>query len=440
MLIPYCIPTSTIEAKSNNHLSRLDIIKLFDTLKYEKVISYYSNIDIKKLESYDLIMFSYAVNQEGKDIKDYIKKDEKSPENKFLVSYWNVLNGHINSSLKSFQSLIDTNNTDYLYYGIIGMIETYIFTEDYINLKQFIDNMEKEWLTSQKIIDKLKFYKLLLYSYINDFSSLEREISQYNILKLEDDIDFQIIKIRLLINKNKLSQALTAVDNLLYTLGELQDLILIKYDIINLIDGKKSGARFINSFSKKSYWKIRLTKFFSLLSETDGDERKKIVDRIVKIGVERKKDIPTLLAICNSLIDSGFTVKAATLSNYFYTQVERPYYFFLSNLFYAKFHILSGQKDIYLKYLDYAKNQNPFNENLLWFLYDISVEHSDYNDALEILNKLLENDPYNIELLALKGDIYGKLDLLNDLNHVKERISSSNRYIPTEVKFKLGIR
>lgn len=434
VLILIVILINTLGCSQVTPLSKLEILKLVDSSEYNKVINYYDKINIYELGPYDLIYLCNAVNQTGGNIDDYI--NGTSPKEKFLKIYFNVISGHIESSLKSFQLFVEDNNEKLAYYGIIGIIETYLFTEDYNSLMNFIENAEKKWAANNEIINTINFYKIIIYDRVHDFNSLEHEIRKFDTATLEGDIDFQIIKIKLLIRKNSLGQALAEVDKILNKTGPLQDLILLKYEIINLVNGKKAGKEFIDQYSIKNYWKVNLTNLSSRLYDSGKNERESAANEIVNIGIDRKKDIPTLLAICNILIDSGFTVRAASLSNHFYTNVKQPYYFFLSNLFYSKFHLSSGNDLIFQQYLDYAKKQNLSDENLLWFLYDISIKNDAYHNALGILDKLLERDQNNIELLANKGFVCKKLAKPDCLNFVNNKIISSNRFIPPEIEMK----
>lgn len=418
-------------------------LMLYDKLMFQDVVKLYENNSLPEdISPYSIMLLCSALYELDSNVEQFFKRyGSNSHIYKFAIAYNDLLNGDINAAKSKFQRLKHSSALSESYLGIVGLFETSIFLQNYVSLESLIDDTSSEKKMSDDIEEAILYYSLLYSSLTSDFASASKIITEMDKKVVNSELTIKMIDAEIKVSENKISDALKIVNEAISTLGPFQELLLLKSSILSLRNGHESGLQFIeNVIDDNDYmWQLKLTKYFQLLGKVEHDKPSDVVSKIVAIANDRRKDIPTLLSICNGLLDYGYHVEAGNLINLFFGKTKNQFDFFMSNLFMAKFHYFLGEKTRFEVSLNAAKQQAPNDIGLLLFLYDLAIEDREYNQANQILDKILLSDPYNIEVLYEKITTCAALKQWGNVISLSDQFFNIGRYAESEVKEEIAL-
>lgn len=225
----------------------LQALKFHDKLMFDDVVEIYKKYDWStKGSPYSIMVLCSALVEIDSDVDIFFKgKKEDSHIYYFAKAYTDLLNGKVVKAKDQFMKLQQSNNIDEVNYGVIGLLEASIFTQDYKSLKLLLGELNNISLKDENIHESLKYYSLLHSSLTNDFETASKILKKLDLEAVENDLTIKIVTIEIKIRGNKLSTALEMTNDALSHFGTFQDLLLLKSRILSLQNGEAAEAAFL---------------------------------------------------------------------------------------------------------------------------------------------------------------------------------------------------
>lgn len=420
------------------------IFRLYEAGEDESIVNVFATLnEFERQSPFNLIIYTTAITNLSKN-KPHSYSLMALKQNKFANGYLTLLRGDAVSSKKAFHSLLQSNATQSVVSGYVGLIEAAIYCSNMIELKSVLDDALKSKLaqSSENFRILIMAYNYFYKSMISDYSNWGGGNNEFEILNLSMKTMIVKAMTRYFIWNGDIKGAMANLDLFISSYGQIASAVLVKSEVINLKHGPKKAQEYLKSSldRNKPNPAIVLQILINNLQNVSESSLSVSLRDIIKKSKEFREGVLTELELINLLLDYRMISEATNLLTDVLSVISYPDEFFLFNIISAKMAKLSGNSRQYYNYLAMAENKYAMNRELLWFKYEISFYEEDFSNSDMMIGQLMKIDPYDVNLLFQKYILYKKHGKRDLLEAVVNEILLSDRYISDTILLEIKRR
>ena len=422
------------------------ISKLYRSLAFDQILNEFSDYDwAQQRDPIVLMLYCSALVESGSSIPSNLQSPTVPAYiSDFTKGYVSMLKGETHVAKALFKKLIGVKESRI--WGYIGLLDQSLFTNNISSMEPIL----KELINNRNIGTEIPEWILIHYNlaynyYAGNYDKVVNLLQAVNDKQYIADEFVYELRVRLLLRQNHFVEAQNILNRGFASIGETQDLIVVQSELYEMQYGVKHAIQYLQKMEKRfpRMWKVRQMRAFYRMdiAYSIGIDDNQSIDEIVEvlkdIANSREFDVPTQLALIDTLINMGRHNEAGPLLNRLNKRHLQLTDFALYNFLMAELDLLAGRKYSLKRNLEEALCMAPMDPHILWFVYKIAKDGRQYEQALYALKQLLRIDPYNQAALASLTKLYIQIGDWEKAFDTGNILINSKRYVDPVLRNKV---